>query len=89
MMTANEIALWMQSQLEREECLYQEDVVDFLVKNAQESFLKENADGNLVLTPLVLNAFRKLNANTVVWVRPDLYWRFRVAEDEDGREARG
>lgn len=79
----------MQRQLEKEGCLYQEDVVDFLVKNAKENFLKENADGNLVLTPPVLNAFKKLNADTVVWVRPDLYWRFRVAEDEDGREARG
>ncbi|MGB5115738.1 MAG: hypothetical protein WBO26_02050 [Providencia rettgeri] len=88
-MDATEIAAWMQSQLEKDGCLYQEDAVDFLVKNAQESFLKENADGNLVLTPPVLNAFKKLNADTVVWVRPDLYWRFRVAEDEDGREARG
>ncbi|HHR6132281.1 TPA: DUF6953 family protein [Providencia alcalifaciens] len=88
-MDATEIATWMQSQLEKDGCLYQEDAVDFLVKNAQEFFLKENADGNLVLTPPVLNAFKKLNADTVVWVRPDLYWRFRVAEDEDGREARG
>lgn len=88
-MNATEIADWMQHQLEKDSCLYQEDVVDFLVKNAQESFLKENADGNLVLTPPVLNAFKKLNANTVVWVKTDLYWRFRVAEDEDGREARG
>lgn len=88
-MLVTEVADWMQKQLEKESCLYQEDVVDFLVKNKLESFLKENADGNLVLTPSVLNAFKKLNADSVVWVKPDLYWRFRVPEDEDGREARG
>ncbi|WP_311747192.1 DUF6953 family protein [Proteus terrae] len=88
-MLVTEVADWMQKQLEKESCLYQEDVVDFLVKNKLESFLKENADGNLVLIPSVLNAFKKLNADSVVWVKPDLYWRFRVPEDEDGREARG
>ncbi|MDE9427452.1 ATP-dependent RNA helicase HrpA [Xenorhabdus bovienii] len=79
----------MQHQLEKEECLYQEDVVDYLVKINKEQFLKENTDGNLVLTTPVLNAFKKLNTDTVVWVKPDRYWRFRVPEDEDGREARG
>lgn len=88
-MDVTQIANWMQNQLEKEGCLYQEDVVDFLVKNELENFLKENADGNLVLIPSVLNAFKKLNASSVVWVKPDLYWRFRVPEDEDGREARG
>lgn len=88
-MLVAEVADWMQKRLEKENCLYQEDVVDFLVKNKLESFLKENADGNLVLISSVLNAFKKLNADSVVWVKPDLYWRFRVPEDEDSREARG
>ncbi|HHN8303688.1 DUF6953 family protein [Morganella morganii] len=88
-MDANSIAYWMQSQLEKDGCLYQDDVVDFLVKNVQESFLKENADGNLAIATSVLTAFKKINSGTVVWVKPDLYWRFRVPEDEEGREARG
>ncbi|EPA0285572.1 hypothetical protein ABFP18_002882 [Enterobacter hormaechei] len=89
MNTAPDIASWMQEQLDNEGCLYQEDVVDYLVKNDLEAFLKENADGNLSLTIPVLNAFKKLNEKTVVWVKPGKYWRYRVAEDEDGREARG
>jgi len=83
------ISLWMQSELEKHGCLYQDDVVDYVVKNQEESFLRENSDGNLVLGRKILNEFRKLNEKTVVWVKPDRYWRFRVQEDEEGRDARG
>ncbi|WP_017941417.1 hypothetical protein [Thioalkalivibrio sp. ALE6] len=83
------IAAWMQSELERSGCLYQDDVVDFLVKSDGDSYLRENADGNLVLDRKLLSEFRKLNESDVVWVKPDKYWRFRVPEDETGRDARG
>jgi hypothetical protein len=88
-MNAQKLAQWMQSELDKNTCLYQDDVVDFAVKNELESLLKENSDGNVVLGNSVLNEFKKLNKTSVVWVRPDRYWRFRVAEDEDGRDARG
>ena len=83
------IAMWMQSELERHGCLYQDDVVDFVVKSNGDSSLRENADGNLVLGRKLLNEFRKINESDVVWVKPDRYWRFRVPEDEEGRDARG
>ena len=51
--------------------------------------LRENADGNLVVGREVLDVFKSLAEATVVWVKPDRYWRLRVAEDEPGREARG
>ncbi|ELU4011424.1 DUF6953 family protein [Vibrio vulnificus] len=88
-MDIQSVALWMQSILDTDGCLYQDDVVDFLVKNQKEELLRENADGNLVIGRPVLNAFKKLNESSVVWVKPDKYWRFRVPEDEDGRDARG
>lgn len=88
-MDAESIANWMLSKIERDGCIYQDDVVDHLVKTKEESFLRENSDGNLVVGRKVLDAFRRLTESTVVWVRPDFYWRFRVAEDEPGREARG
>lgn len=89
-MSSTEVAAqWMQAQIEQFGCLYQDDVVDHLVKARQESLLRENADGNLVVGTALLSAFRKLNAETVVWVKSDFYWRTRVAEDERGREARG
>lgn len=88
-MNAAEAAAWMQEVIEKEGCLYQDDVIDHLVRAKQESLLRENADGNLVVATPLLNAFRKLNEKTVVWVKPDRYWRKRVPEDEEGREARG
>lgn len=88
-MTPNRVATWMLAQIKREGCVYQDDVVDHLVKAAQENLLAQNADGNQVVGRAVLAVFRKLTDTTVVWVKSDRYWRWRVAEDEDGREARG
>ncbi|WP_411827777.1 DUF6953 family protein [Luteolibacter sp. AS25] len=88
-MTADVAAKWMFDILSKDGCLYQDDVVDHLVRSKAEDLLRENADGNLALSARVLNAFRKLEPVDVVWVRPDRYWRFRVTEDEPGREARG
>lgn len=88
-MTSASVADWMLSSLEKEGCLYQDDVVDYLVKNNDEGLFRENSDGNQVLTISVLNAFKKITEPNVVWVRPDRYWRFRVPEDEPGRNARG
>lgn len=80
---------WMLDKLQKDGCLYQDDVVDHLVKAKSEELLVENADGNLALSRLIINLFRKHTDGDVVWVKPHRYWRYRVAEDEDGREARG
>nr|WP_198078837.1 hypothetical protein [Acinetobacter calcoaceticus] len=88
-MTLGKIIEWMLLGLGKDGCLYQDDVVDYLVKNKLDEYLKENADGNLVIQSSVINAFRKETEQNVVWVKPDRYWRYRVPEDEPGREARG
>ena len=88
-MTPDTVAALMLAQVEREGCIYQDDVVDYLVKAKREDLLTENADGNQVVGKAVLAAFRKLTETTVVWVKPERYWRWRVAEDEPGRDARG
>lgn len=75
--------------LRQDGCLYQQDVVDHLVRMDNEQLLKENADGNLALSTSVINKFRKDSCVDVVWVKHDKYWRYRVPEDEEGREARG
>lgn len=81
--------MWMMAAMKSDGCLYQQDVVGHLVKLDNEQLLKENADGNLALSTSVINQFRKDSGNDVVWVKPDKYWRYRVPEDEDSREARG
>jgi hypothetical protein len=88
-MDAGTAAKWMLAQLTQDGCIYQDDVVDTLVRGNAEHLLKENSDGNVVVGSELLTAFRKLTGTTVVWVKPDRYWRFRVAEDEPGRDARG
>ena len=88
-MTPETVAAWMLAQVEREGCIYQDDVVDYLVKAKREDLLTENADGNQVVGKAVLAAFRKLTETTVVWVKPERYWRWRVDEDEPSRDARG
>ncbi len=79
----------MIAQLQNDGCLYQDDVVDYIVRSGNESLLKENADGNLVLDRRLLKSFKDLTNNNVVWVQSDFYWRYRVSEDEEGRKARG
>lgn len=88
-MIVDDVVSWMLKRLEKDTCLYQDDVVDYLVKNEANDLLKENTDGNVVLNNSVLNAFKKVTEDNVVWVRSGFYWRYRVAEDELGRNARG
>lgn len=89
MIKAADVAQWMLMEVQKHGCIYQDDVVDYLVRAKADELLRENADGNLVVGKAVLDAFLKLTATTVVWVKPDRYWRHRVPEDEPGREARG
>lgn len=80
---------WMLAKIQKDRCLYQDDVVDHLVKAKSEDLLVENADGNLALSRQILSLFLKHTSEDVVWIKPHRYWRYRVAEDEPGREARG
>ena len=89
MIHPTDVANWMLGEIERDGCIYQDDVVDYLVKAKADHLLRENSDGNLVVGKAVLDSFLRLTNDKVVWVKPDRYWRPRVAEDEQGREARG
>ena len=88
-MDADAASHWMLAQLEKDGCIYQDDAVDFLIRAECEELLRENNDGNQVLSKRVLDAFRKLTEVDVVWIKPDRYWRYRVDEDEPGRDQRG
>lgn len=88
-MDTKSVSDWMLAQVEKDGCIYQDDVVDHILRGKAEELLRENSDGNLVLGTALLNAFKNLTPYSVVWVGPDRYWRWRVAEDEPGRNARG
>ncbi len=88
-MNIQEITNWMMAKLGKDGCLYQDDVVDVLFKSESENLLRENSDGNQVLSKVLLDTFKKETEDNVVWVRSGFYWRLRVPEDEPGRNARG
>jgi hypothetical protein len=88
-MKATDVAQWMLVELQKHSCIYQDDVVDHIVKSKADTLLRENTVGNLVVGREVLEAFKRATETTVVWVKPERYWRYRVKEDELGREARG
>lgn len=88
-MTATQLAAWMQARLQNQGCIYQDEAVDLALKSGTPTLYRENNDGNVVLGATVLAEFKKLNADTVVWIKPDRYWRWRCSTDEPGREARG
>lgn len=89
-MTPPELAKWMHARLVAEGCVYQDEAVDTaLYQGKSDGLCRVNDDGNVVLAADVLTAFRKLNAESAVWVKPDRYWRWRCSTDEPGREQRG
>ncbi len=87
-MSLESIVSWMIGILLKDGCIYQEDVVDYLIKNNVSDLIEENQNGNLVLASDLINSFKKQTIANVVWVKKDKYWRYRVPEDDQGREAR-
>lgn len=88
-MDSQTAAAWMLAKIKKDGCLYQDDVVDYLVKAKADNLTTENSEGNLVIGRELLDVFKKITQTDVVWVKQDRYWRSRVKEDEPGREARG
>lgn len=80
-----DIAFWMLQRLKNDGALYQVEVVEFLEKEKHLDALIENANGNIVISPAVLSEFRKLTKGRVVWIRGELYWRFKTSTDGDSR----
>jgi len=68
-------------ELERDKCLYQNTVVYDIASKFGEPFTYINRNGNLAINKQVLNEFRKLTGDSVVWERGERMWRFR--EDYD------
>lgn len=85
----NQIIIWIQARLKEEGCLYQADIVDYLIKNEQKKFLKINSEGDHILTLNIHSALEKNFHQNIVWVASGRYWRYRVLEDEEGYHAAG
>ena len=62
-----------------------QEVAAFELVKRDKSLVYYNDAGNLALSRAVLNAFRKLLPDNVVWSRGERHWRFRQPYDRAGR----
>lgn len=79
------VSAWMLKTLTVQGVLYQHDVIAYLETSFGGDFTRVNSAGNFSITPNVLNAFRNLGGDDVVWMRSERCWRWRERGDEPGR----
>lgn len=85
MATARDVARWMSEQIESKKELYQEEAVWEIENLFGSKFVYENENGNPAINRRVLQEFRKLTEQTVLWERGGRFWRFRQAHDDPER----
>jgi hypothetical protein len=84
--SSDTVAKWMLEEVEREELVYQETLVSDIETKFGETFTYINENGNAAISKDVLEAFRRISVDTVVWERQSRSWRKREACDEPGRQ---
>ena len=85
--TASDVATWMLSEFEKQDgVLDQSDAAARITDVFGKDFTYENDGGNTCINRAVLNAFRKLTGDSVVWIRGDRLWRRREAGDKPSRQ---
>ncbi len=83
--TAEDVAKWMLSQLEKQSRLYQETAVHQIRQLFGPQFTYINPNGNYGIGKDVLKEFRKLSPD-VIWEKGERAWRLRTARDKAGRQ---
>jgi hypothetical protein len=67
--------------------LAQDDAALEIQRRFGDEFTYDNQNGNLAIRRDVLDEFRSLTADTVVWLRTERAWRRREPGDPAGRMA--
>jgi hypothetical protein len=83
---AQKVAEWMLNELKRMGKLHQDTAVYEIAEKFGSRFTYDNEDGNLAIRIDILDAFRELTKDSVVWVHGDRYWRMRAPGDGPGRD---
>ncbi|EBU7614076.1 MULTISPECIES: DUF6953 family protein [Enterobacteriaceae] len=76
---------WMVNTTRSNGVLYQSEVVEFLINDFGDEFIKTNENGNYAISSTVLANFRKASKDDIVWDREQLAWRLRNESDLPGR----
>ena len=87
MASTEDVARWMQSEIERTGELYQIDAVAEIEFKFGPEFVYENEPANPAIDRRILRAFRKLTEDSVVWRRGDRCWAKRGEHDPPGRQS--
>lgn len=85
-LSAEDVAKWMLEQIGEKKPLYQDKAAWEIKKKFGSSFVYDNENGNPAIEKAVLDKFRKLSGNDIVWSRGDFCWRRRRANDKPGRQ---
>ena len=80
------VAEWMLQEVEREGLVYQETVAYDIERKFGDAFIYINEHGNPAISKGVLEAFRRISEDTVVWERQNRAWRKREPVDQPGRQ---
>jgi hypothetical protein len=65
--------------------LNQADAVEHIRVSFGEEYVYLNEGGNAAIVRPVLDVFRRLSKDAVVWDRSELCWRLRISTDGPGR----
>ena len=82
----NAVARWMADKVVHDGFLDQQDAVDAIERGFGEEFVYQNDSGGWSIRRNVLQAFRTLTEDTVVWDTSDKAWRTRCDDDGPGRQ---
>lgn len=88
MTTAKEVAEWILTQLPETIFLPQDRVARNIRQSFGEEFTYRNKNGNWGIRKDVLDEFRKLTPDNVVWSRSQQAWRRRRPTDPPSRMIR-
>jgi hypothetical protein len=66
--------------------LYQDAAAWKIRKEFGKQFTYDNANGNPAIDKTVLEEFKSVSGNLIVWSRSDRLWRKRKSSDDPGRQ---
>lgn len=84
--TATDVAGWMQSQVDAHGVLEQAHAARSILRQFGDRFLYRNRNRNWAISLPVLGEFFAKTRASVVWVRPQRYWRKRRPGDPPSRQ---
>jgi hypothetical protein len=83
--TATDVAEYMVQSLYGSRLLYQEIIASEIEEQFGDKFVYINRTGNRAIAQEVLDEFRRLTQDDVVWARQSRYWRYRSPADGPAR----